>query len=537
MANIDARLLNGIRQGRLGDATGPLLFLANLALALIVFKEGFLTLFEAWQLAEYSHGPLIPMLSGLLFLRQLKTVPVQEGPVHDRWPGVLVIGLAVAFALFGKVTNISEVVAYSIIVWVAGVLLTSFGWSTGRHFWPGVLHLVFMLPLPGVLYWKVSIFLRGFASEIGVGMVSAMGIPVYLDGNIIDLGVYQLHVADACSGLRYLFPIMSFSYIFATLYRGPWWHKAVLLLSAAPIAVMMNSVRIGIIGVMVDSYGIEHAIGLSHLLEGWVIFITCVVMLFALAKLMLMLQRGNDMTLGEALDLDTRGLGPQVARLRHLRASPAMAGATALLAAVALLWTVSPGREVPSIEREPLALFPQDLGDWVQVGNTRLEPEIEAALGADDYLSSRYARGDDDMSVEVFVAWYRDQTRNGIHPPEVCLPAGGWEIAELTRPDLGPTIGLDEPLPLNRLVIEKGHSRRLVYYWFEQYGGRTALDFTAKMTLLIDTARYGRSDGALVRLTTPIVGTGGIAAAEDRLNDMLGATMRVIDRHVPRHAG
>ena len=56
-----------------------------------------------------------------------------------------------------------------------------------------------------------------------------MGVPVYLDGNVIDLGVYKLQVAEACSGLRYLFPIMSFSYVFAVLYRGSIWHKVVLL--------------------------------------------------------------------------------------------------------------------------------------------------------------------------------------------------------------------------------------------------------------------------------------------------------------------
>ena len=77
-----------------------------------------------------------------------------------------------------------------------------------------------------------------------------MGVPVFLDGNIIDLGVYKLQVAEACSGLRYLFPIMSFSYVFAVLYRGSVWHKIVLLLAAVPIAVVMNSIRIGVIGLL-----------------------------------------------------------------------------------------------------------------------------------------------------------------------------------------------------------------------------------------------------------------------------------------------
>ncbi len=127
---------------------------------------------------------------------------------------------------------------------------------------------------------------------------------VYLEGNIIDLGVYKLHVAEACSGLRYLFPILSFSYIFAVLYRGPMWHKAILLVSAAPITVFMNSVRIAIAGVLVEVYGIEWVEGFTHFFEGWVIFISCVLILFGLAWVMLHLRRDR-LSLVDALDLDT----------------------------------------------------------------------------------------------------------------------------------------------------------------------------------------------------------------------------------------
>ncbi|MEM7529056.1 MAG: VPLPA-CTERM-specific exosortase XrtD [Pseudomonadota bacterium] len=531
----------GASAGRLSGVTfdwlrspGLLLFIFNVALACVVFQEGFYALFEGWQLAEYSHGPLIPLLSGLLFLRQLKTVPVNEGIVTDRWPGFLVILLAIGIALLGKFSRIPDVVAYSIIIWVAGILLTSFGWRVGKHFWPGVLHLVFMLPLPGTLYWKVSIFLREIASEVGVQFVMLAGVPVFLDGNIIDLGVYKLHVADACSGLRYLFPIMSFSYIFATLYKGPTWHKAVLLLSAAPIAVFMNSVRIGIIGVMVDNFGIEHAMGFSHFMEGWVIFIACIIILFGLAKVMLMMQRSSRMTLSEALDLETDGLGPQIARIKLIRISPAFVTVTAAMLVTATAWTIAPSRAVPDVNREPLGAFPYALGEWEQVSSRLLEPAIEETLGATDYMSTTYAAPGHPASVDLFIAWYEDQTRGGIHSPEVCLPAGGWEIAELSRPDLAPQIGYHEPLPVNRAVIEKDGMQMLVYYWFEQYGGRTALDYYAKFSLLRDAVLLGRSDGALVRLTTPIIPNEGIPAAEERLQEMLIATMEKIDRYVPQ---
>ena len=109
-----------------------------------------------------------------------------------------------------------------------------------------------MLPLPKMVYWNVTMALQFVSSGIGVWLLRVRQVPVYLEGNVIDLGVYKLQVAEACSGLRYMFPIMSFTYVFAVLYRGPVWHKMVLFLSAVPIAVLMNSFRIGVIGILVD---------------------------------------------------------------------------------------------------------------------------------------------------------------------------------------------------------------------------------------------------------------------------------------------
>ncbi|MEO1364629.1 MAG: archaeosortase/exosortase family protein, partial [Pseudomonadota bacterium] len=192
------------------------LTLATLA-AIVFYWEGIEALLVAWQLPEYSHGPLIPVLSALLFLRQLKEFPPNHGPVADRQAGLWLLGISVVLALMGKLSKIDDIVAYALILWVAAILLISFGWRTGRHFWPPVLHLIYMLPLPGVLYYKMSTWLQMVSSELGVWLLQLIDVPVYLSGNIIDLGVLKLHVAEACSGLRYLFPILSFSYIFAVL--------------------------------------------------------------------------------------------------------------------------------------------------------------------------------------------------------------------------------------------------------------------------------------------------------------------------------
>ncbi|MEM7669205.1 MAG: VPLPA-CTERM-specific exosortase XrtD [Pseudomonadota bacterium] len=511
------------------------LFALATAAAFAVFWYGFESLATAWATPEYSHGPLIPLLSLYLFLRQLKGLAPATEPVTDRWPGVILIAAALGIATIGNLARIPDIVTYAMILWIFGAVLVCFGWKRGFQFWPPVLHLVFMLPLPAFIYWQVSIQLQFISSEIGVALIRLMEIPVFLDGNIIDLGIYKLHVAEACSGLRYLFPVMSFSYIFAVLYQGPIWHKAVLLLSAAPITVLMNSFRIGVIGVMVNQFGISYAEGFLHLFEGWVIFVSCVVILFGLARLMQRIN-GDRRPLGEALDLDLAGLGPQAARVTAVVSSTALVVMTLVTAAVAGAWHGLPERAPVVVDRDPLVLFPRELGDWRSGSRARLDPQIEAVLGANDYYGSNFTSPAAPAPVDLFIAWYDKQTDgSGIHSPEVCIPAGGWEMSQITEAPLSMTLddGSVAAFSVNRAVIQKGLSQQLVYYWFEGRGRRMTSDYVAKAATVYDGVTIGRSDGALVRLITPILAGESESAADARLQAMLGETLEVLPRFIP----
>jgi exosortase D (VPLPA-CTERM-specific) len=524
-------------------AAGPIVLALAIAGAVAVFWSGIVSLGQAWVKPEYSHGPLIPVLSGYLFLRQLKTVPPvpdSADAVRPRWPGVLTMATALVIAMAGNLAKIPDIVTYAMILWIYGLVLVTFGWERGRQFWPPVLHLVFMLPLPSILYWQLSIKLQFISSEIGVALIRLMDIPVFLDGNVIDLGIYKLQVAEACSGLRYLFPVMSFSYIFSVLYRGPVWHKAVLLLSAAPITVLMNSFRIGMIGVLVDNFGIEQAEGFLHYFEGWVIFIACVAILFGLAKVMQWIGRDRR-PIGEALDLDVTGLGAQLGRVFRVRASAALTAVALATLTFGAAWHLAPERAAADVPRDPLVLFPRTLDSWAGGAQRRLDPGIEAVLKADDYLSTGYASPEHAQPVDLFIAYYEKQTEGaGIHSPEVCIPAGGWEMSRIdettvpVRLDGGPDGGTTRAMPVNRAVIQKGLERQLVYYWFEQRGRRLTSDYAAKATTILDAITRGRTDGALVRLITPIgPGAGADAAADARLQDFLGEMAGVLPRFVP----
>ncbi|WP_371060671.1 VPLPA-CTERM-specific exosortase XrtD [Rhodosalinus sp. 5P4] len=497
------------------------------------FSNGLRALLEAWQLPEYSHGPLIPVLSALLFLRHMREVPVDPGPKNDRWPGVALVVVSLLFGGLGILSGIDDIVAYALILWIGGMLLISWGWRIGWRFWPGVVHLALMLPLPGVIYYKTTTYLQFVSSELGVWFLRLLSVPVFLDGNIIDLGVTRLHVAEACSGLRYMFPILSFSYIFAVLYQGPAWHKMVLLLSAAPIAIVMNSIRIAAAGIIVQQFGNEWLDGFTHFFEGWVIFVSCVVILFLLAWLLLFLHPERP-SLTEALDLDISGVMPQFARLQYVRASGAMvSAAVAGLIALGALASL-PDRGGVAPERDPFSLFPRDFGEWRQAGPRELLTEgVAQSLGADDYHQVTLTSLAAAAPVGLFMAWYEDQSQGGVHSPEICLPGGGWEIAWLERTDVTAQLGSDTPFHLNRAIIQQGEARMMVYYWFQQKDRRIAWDFAAKYWLMVDGIITGRTDGALVRLITAIRPGESDAEAEARLQDVLEEINPALPRFIP----
>jgi exosortase D (VPLPA-CTERM-specific) len=502
--------------------------------AIPVFWPGLVSLGAAWITPEYSHGPLIPAISLYLFLRELrKETPAERATLSEtRWPGVAIILAGLAVGLFGNLVRIPDITTYGLIVWVGGIVLTVMGWQRGRRHQLPVLHLIFMLPLPTFIYLQFTVFLQMISSEIGVWFIRLMGIPVFLEGNVIDLGVYKLQVAEACSGLRYLFPILSFSYLFGILYRGPFWHKAVLFLMAAPLTILMNSVRIGIIGVMVNSYGIEHAEGFLHFFEGWVIFGVCVAILFLTAILLQRLTR-DPKPLSETIDLDTAGLWAEARRLGGILPSRGLAAAGLLTAAVAAAFLAAPPAQRVEVARDSFALFPREAGPW-SGAPTPLDPEIERVLGASDYIDITFAAPGEAQPVNFFSAFYDKQTEgSGIHSPEVCLPVGGWEIFSIEPHEVSMPGTVYGTFTVNRAVIQKGLSKQLVYYWFEQRGQRMTNDFKAKASVLYDSLTRGRTDGALVRFVTPIWPEESEDEAAARLERLMAELLPRLPRFIP----
>lgn len=508
-------------------------WLALAAAGLVAFFwDGFASLAEAWSRPEYSHGPLIPVIAAWLILRELRDRPPVADLVGSRWPGLAVLVLGLGTGFLGNLTQIPDVITYGSLIAIAGLILLLIGVRQGVRFWVGWLFLFFMLPLPNFMYWQLSSSLQLISSQFGVALIQAVGIPVYLEGNIIDLGVYKLDVAEACSGLRYLFPLMSFGFLFAVLYQGPVWHRLVLFLVTIPITIGMNSLRIGIIGTLVNYFGIEYAEGFSHYFEGWIIFVACVALLYFVAFLLQRLRTKPQSVLA-TLDLGMGGIAKPLTRIGHLPGSPWLVSAAIIVAVLGAIWQFAPARADQIMERSSFALFPMEIENW-KGSVTFLESGVERVLAADDYILADYRATLGETPVNLFMAYYRSQTSgSGIHSPEVCIPGGGWEVSRWTQTKISLANPGLESLAVNRAIIRRGEQRQLVYYWFDQRGRRMTGDYAVKVYTLWDSIVRGRSDGALIRVVTPILKNGGEADADRRLSGFLEATLPLLPRYVP----
>src|SRR5262249_10036300 len=352
--------------------------------------------------------------------------------------------------------------------------------------------------------------------------------PVYLTGNVIDLGVYKLQVVEACSGLRYLYPLLSLGFLAAYLFQAPLWQRALVFLSAIPITIVMNSFRIGMVGLLIDRWGTRQAAGLLHFFEGWVIFIACAAILAAEIWLLARFRSGKSFFEVFHLPKVTASLKQA---LQSGNSFPLTACLLLLCAAGMASFYLSSGRHEVVPERLRFISFPANLGPW-QGRPSLLEPQIDHALGLDDYIISNYSKPKNDV-VNLYVAYYASQ-RKGLspHSPSVCIPGDGWQITKLERTSYHSN-ALKLTLPLNRVVIARDNNKQLVYYWFVRRGRNVANEYWSKGYLLIDAITKNRTDGALVRLVTPLYPGESEQAGDERLQSFIEALQPRLQAYLP----
>lgn len=473
---------------------------------------------------EYSHGFFIPLVSMWFLWERRAAIAGSLGA--GSWLGTAAVVASCLLLVLGALTDTFALSHASLLVTVFGLALALGGWSLLRVVFVPLAFLAFMVPLPYLISSKLTYGLQLVSSELGVGFIRLCNIPVYLEGNVIDLGGYQLGVVEACSGLRYLIPFLGLSFIAAYAFRGPLWQKAVVFLAAIPITIIMNGFRIGMIGVISQYAGISYAEGALHYFEGWVVFLGCLAILYAVMMAFAVVNGSRSPAMPMHFP-DVEAATPSG------RFSPLAAPFTVALTALALTgaWATSSASQALTIpDRQDLIGLPYENVAW-KPRIRPLERDIEEVLGADDYVMADLFPGTAE-TVNLYVAQLDYQRDNrSWHSPQQCIPGGGWTIADLARHEAANVEG--PPTVVNRVVITKGRATHLVYYWYRQRGREIADEWALKYYLMADALTKNRTDGAMVRLTTPVFPGEDLAAADARLTAILAEINPVLPKYVP----
>lgn len=503
--------------------------LAVLALLIFMFYDGVSLMVTWWEREEYSHAYMLPFIA--LFLIWQKKDRLEQIPFQGSWAGLLVALAGIALFFAGDLATLYTVVQYAFLVVFAGLVLSFMGWRSFKIIWVPLLILLFMVPLPNFLFNNLSAQLQLISSQLGVAVIRAVGISVYLEGNVIDLGSFKLQVVEACSGLRYLFPLMTLGFIAAYFFKGAFWKRAVIFLSSLPITVFMNSLRIGVIGVTVDNWGPAMAEGFLHDFEGWVVFMACTFVL--VFEMWLLAKIGKDkLPLREAFGLEFPAPSPKDAQVQYRTLPRSFIASALIVAVVAALSTFMPERvEVPP-KRADFSTFPLQIGEWQGKGD-RMEQIYIDALKFDDYIIADYVDANQ-QQVNFYVAYYASQQKGeSAHSPRTCIPGGGWEITSLTQMDIDGATVAGNPLRINRTVIQKGDVKQLVYYWFQQRGRVITNEYLVKWFLFWDALTRNRTDGSLVRLTAFVKAGESLEEADKRLAAFARASTPQLSAFVP----
>lgn len=281
-----------------------------------------------WQQDDHAHGPIILAIVLWLFWQRRQAlfpapapaealsastlvipaeagssvIPAQAGihnpqrtvapPVDPRNAGVPVPGFTVlVFGLLlyalGRSQDIILFEVGALAPILAGVLLATRGWAAVRSHWFALLFIVFLVPLPGIFVDALTGPLKQNVSAVAEQLLYGAGYPVARAGVVLNVGQYQLMVADACSGLNSMFSLTAIGLLYLYLMRyKSWLHNGVILASILPIAFCANIVRVVILVLVTYYYGDAAGQGFVHDFAGMLLFIIALLGLFAFDSLL-----------------------------------------------------------------------------------------------------------------------------------------------------------------------------------------------------------------------------------------------------------
>jgi len=234
-----------------------------------------------WQWAndeDMGHGFFVPAIAAwIIWQRRAELLAI---PTKPNYWGLALVAWGMIQMLLGAIGAELFLARTAFLISLVGVIMVVCGGRTVRALAFPLFLLLFMIPIPQIVYGQITLPLQLFASTVAANTLNAIGIPALQTGNILELpNGQQLSVVEACSGIRSLLSLSFLSLVYAWFFDSKRWMRLALLLATVPIAILANATRVTLTGV-ISIYYPRMAEGFFHALEGWVLF------LFAMALLM-----------------------------------------------------------------------------------------------------------------------------------------------------------------------------------------------------------------------------------------------------------
>ena len=507
--------------------------LYSLLIGLIYYTAiRFLILID-WAREDYSHSYLIPFV--ILYIIWEKRKALMSMPSQTSWLGLAPFIFGLFLYWIGELGGEFFTLYLSLWFVLIGLIWMHIGWKKLRTIGFALFMFLTMFPFPNFINTKVLVKLRLISSQLGVTILQMCGMSAYREGNIIDLGFTQLQVVDACSGLRYVIPLFVISLLLSYWFNAAFWKKVILVLSSIPLAVAVNSIRIATTGILYSYWGPVVAEGFFHDFSGWLIFMfTMPVLLLEMwvlhkigAPLPKETAKGEE---GEMIPQQNEGFISARQSLVKGLSQPLF-----LLAVVLMVGTLAASQGIEFRDKvpiqKPLDQFPLTIGDW-KGQRQALEQKFIDTLHFSDYTMIDY-RNSKGQYVSFYVAYYASQTKGeGTHSPETCLPGSGWVFKKSGLASID--TGKGQVTQVNRAFMEKGDVRQLVYFWFPQRGRILTSLYQVKLYAFWDSLIKQRTDGALVRIITPVAEGEDLQNSEERLLAFGKLITPLIEEYIPK---
>jgi exosortase D (VPLPA-CTERM-specific) len=467
---------------------------------------------------DYSYGYLIPFISAYLFwdmrhkLNNLAFKPA--------WAFLPLLLIFVGLSLYGVLGSSGNIARPAVPLVFILLITFCFGIETLKRFALPLGFLIFLVPLPAILDRTIGVFLKSISSKLGGYIIQLSGLSVHVSGNIIDLGVTQLQVVDACSGLRFVFPLLALGVIYAYLFEKMAWKRVVCVVATVPIAIFTNVLRIASTGILTHFFGPKMAEGFFHDFSGWIIFMVAFFFLFILSQLLKLVPQPQSATLPPKTTVTATSPSPDAMR----SITPALlTSLTILMITGALTLTTS---ALPPVKlKGGIAAFPLAINKWF--GKPQfIDQAMINASGAQEAFQAFYRKGQDER-VSLYIG-YRGasflENENFFHSPTVCLPSSGWKSLEESTHQIKNVDSFGK-LEVTKMIIEQMGVKQLVYFWFQTKDKATHDKNINRFHLAIHALKRDNTHDLFIRTITPIASGEALTDAEDRMDAFIREMM------------